>query len=76
MNEKQAGTTWRQLRGLGFNAVARHIEKGTLRGQHVVEIEPRPPLETSELAVLLEVAGTRGIEISYGKTSRRVLVLS
>lgn len=76
MNNKQAGAVWRELRGLDFNAVARHMEKGELRGEHVVEIDPRPPLTTNSIAALLEVATVRGLELSYGKTTRRVLVLS
>lgn len=76
MNEKQAGAVWRQLRALHYNAVARHLERGELAGEHVVEIDPRPALTTTDMAALLEIANARSLEFSYGKSARRVLVLS
>lgn len=76
MTERQAASVWRTLRSQGVNASARFLEKGELAGQHVVEIEPRPSLEMGDFARLVTLAEERKIDLSYGKSPRRVLVLS
>lgn len=76
MTESKASVVWRLLRQSNFNASARFLEQGALAGEHVVEIEPGPSLSTDDITQLLLVAKDRDLELSYGKSQRRVLVLS
>ena len=76
MNQKQAASVWTTVRGLGFNAVARYHPRGQLQGEHVVEIEPGHDVHTADFRVLLDLCEGRSIDLSYGTSPRRVLVLS
>lgn len=76
MNDKQAAAVWKELRGLHYGVTARHLEVGPLGGEHVVEVEPHPTLTTNDFHALLHICELRSLELSYGKSPRRVLVLS
>lgn len=76
MKRSKTSAVWNELRELGYNASARMLDSGTLAGEHVVEVEPGPALTTADFTTLMGIAATRGLELSYGLSPRRVLVLS
>lgn len=77
MTGRQAAAVWRELdQRSELSIVARRLEKGPLQGQHVIEVESRPPLEHKDFTWLSEIAVKHNLELSFGKSPRRVLVLS
>lgn len=76
MTERHAAAVWKELRGHGYNAIARFVARGQLAGEHVVEIEPGHDLHIADFRLLIGIAEARDIDVSYGTVSRRVVVLS
>jgi hypothetical protein len=72
-----AAKLWRQIDEVfDVTVTARRIEAGPLQGQHVIEVEPRPSFETATISALADLARHHGCELSFGKSPRRVLVIS
>lgn len=76
MEAAEAARVWQDCRKRNYDAACRHIERGPLAGQHVVEIETGHPLETADFAWLVSLASDKGLTLSYGKSTRKAVTLS
>lgn len=75
MQTKQAADVWRELRRRKIDARAVGIPGSR---ESAVEIPPNrmAPLDMDALAGILELAGSRGHDLSFGTSPRAVLVIS
>lgn len=76
MTAKRCAWVWKIVRSRHYDAHARYVTKGALSGEHVVEIETGHALATADFRELLQIADEHKIELSFGKTNRKAVVLS
>ena len=77
MKARQAAGVWRDLDNMfELTFTARRLDSGPLMGQHVIEVEPRPAVSATQIGALHAYATDRGLEISFGKSPRRVLTIA